>query len=294
MQYRVDSLGVSGTVTTILRDLIHERLGLMYEPHQFDLVADRLAPLVIARGLTSFMDYYYVLKYAEGEAEWPAVMDALSVPETYFWREIDQIRAVVHEVVPPLIDALRGRPLRIWSIPCASGEEPLTIAMMLDDAGWFGRAAIEVVGSDASPAAIVRARTARYGERSFRNLPPAMREKYFTPHESSFVVCPDLKRRVSYDIVNLMDEGQMARHAAAPIVFCRNVFIYFSDRSIRRALRVFEQSMPCPAYLCVAAAESLLRRTTQFELQDIGGAFMYVKGATPRASTPFSTVDLAS
>jgi len=294
MQYRVDSLGISGTMTTILRDLIHERLGLMYEPHQFDQVADRLAPLVIARGLTSFLDYYYVLKYADGDGDWPAVMDALAVPETYFWREIDQIRAVVREVVPPLIDALRGRALRIWSIPCASGEEPLTLAMLLEDAGWFHRAAIELVGSDASPAAIDRARRGRYGERSFRNLPPAMREKYFTAQEGSFVVSPDLKRRVAYDVVNLMDAGQMARHAAAPIVFCRNVFIYFSERSIQRALRVFEQSMPCPAYLCVAAAESLLRRTTTFELQDIGGAFIYVKGAATRTSPALATVDTVS
>jgi chemotaxis protein methyltransferase CheR len=294
MQYRVDSLGVSGTVTTILRDLIHERLGLMYEPHQFDQVADRLAPLVIARGLTSFLDYYYFLKYADGEAEWPAVMDALAVPETYFWREIDQIRAVVHEIVPSVIDTLQGRPLRIWSIPCASGEEPLTIAMLLEEAGWFRRATIELVGSDASPAAIGRARKGRYGERSFRNLPVAMRDKYFTPHEGASVVSPDLQRRVSYDIVNLMDAGQMARHASSSIVFCRNVFIYFSDHSIQRALRVLEGSMPCPAYLCVAAAESLLRRTTIFELQDIGGAFIYVKGAASRASRPFSTVDTAS
>jgi chemotaxis protein methyltransferase CheR len=284
MQYRVDSLGVSGTVTTILRDLIHERLGLMYEAHQFDQVADRLAPLVIARGLSSFMDYYYLLKYSAAPDEWLAVMDALAVPETYFWREIDQIRAVVTHVVPVLADALHGRPLRIWSIPCASGEEPLTIGMLLEEAGWFSRAPIELAASDASPAAIERASIGRYGQRSFRNLPAAMREKYFTERDGHSVVSPDLHRRVSYDVVNLMDAEQMARHASASVVFCRNVFIYFSDRSIRRALSVLEQSMPSPAYLCVAAAESLLRRTTVFELRDVGGAFMYVKGAAPQLS----------
>ena len=294
MQYRVDSLGVSGTVTTILRDLIHERLGLMYESHQFEQVADRLAPLVIARGLSSFMDYYYLLKYSAESDEWLAVMDALAVQETYFWRELDQIRAVVTHVVPALVEALRGRTLRIWSIPCATGEEPLTIAMLLEEAGWFTRAPIELVGSDASPSAIERARSGRYGERSFRNLPLAMRERYFTMHDGQFVVCPDLQRRVSYDVVNLMDGEQMARHASASVVFCRNVFIYFSDRSIRRALSVLERSMPSPAYLCVAAAESLLRRTTIFELQDIGGAFMYVKGATAPLSAAFPAAQRAS
>jgi chemotaxis protein methyltransferase CheR len=294
MQYHVDSLGVSGTVTTILRDLIHERLGLMYDAHQFEQLADRLAPLVVARGLSSFLDYYYVLKYSATAEEWHAVMDALAVQETYFWREIDQIRAVVSEVVPVLVDALRGRTLRIWSIPCATGEEPLTMAMVLGEAGWFQRAPIDLVGSDASPAAIGRARTGRYGERSFRNLPESMRERYFTAADGAYAVSPDLHRRVSYDVVNLMDPEQMARHASASIVFCRNVFIYFSDRSIRRALGVLERSMPSPAYLCVAAAESLLRRTTIFELRDIGGAFIYVKGAAAHASAALSTADRAA
>lgn len=294
MQYRADSLGVSGTVTTILRDLIHEQLGLMYEPHQFDQLADRLAPLVIARGLSSFMDYYYLLKYSAEPGEWLAVMDALAVQETYFWREIDQIRAVVTHVIPGLVETLNGRPLRIWSIPCASGEEPLTIAMLLEEEGWFHRAPIELIGSDASPAVIERARAGRYGERSFRNLPAAMREKYFIAHDGSSTVRPDLHRRVAYDVVNLMSEVQMMRHASASVVFCRNVFIYFSDRSIRRALGVLERSMPAPAYLCVAAAESLLRRTTIFELRDIGGAFMYVKGAAAPAAAALRPVERAS
>ena len=278
MQYRADSLGLSGSVTTLIRDLVHEQLGLMYEPHQFDQVADRLAPLIVARGLGSFMDYYYLLKYSPEPDEWLKVIDALAVQETYFWREIDQLRAVVTCIVPQLVKALNGRPLRIWSIPCATGEEPLTLAMLLSEDGWFERAPIELLASDASPSAIGRARKGQYTQRAFRNLPAAMREKYFVAHEGYWSVIPPLQQRVSYGVVNLMEEDQVARHASAPIVFCRNVFIYFSDRSIRRALSVFERSMPSPGYLCVAASESLLRRTTTFELQEIGGAFVYVKG----------------
>jgi chemotaxis protein methyltransferase CheR len=277
MQYRADSLGLSGSVTAIFRDLIHERLGLMYAPHQFDQVSDRLAPLVVGRGLGSFLDYYYLLKYSSEPGEWLKVMDALAVQETYFWREIDQLRAIVTHVVPELVKALNGDVLRIWSIPCASGEEPLTLAILLSEAGWFDRAPIELLASDASPLAIERARQGEYTQRSFRNLAPAMREKYFVEHEGHWRVVPTLHRRVAYDVVNLMADDEVDRHAAAPIIFCRNVFIYFSDKSIRRALALFERSMPEPAYLCVAAAESLLSRTTTFELQEIGGAFVYVK-----------------
>jgi chemotaxis protein methyltransferase CheR len=277
MQFRAESLGLAGHVTTILRELVHERLGLSYEPSQFDQLADRLAPLVVARGFGSFMDYYYLLKYSDDTEEWGRVMDALAVQETYFWREIDQIRAVVQHVVPKLTEQLRGRSLRIWSAPCATGEEPLTLAMLLEENGWFSRAPIEIIGSDASRAGIMKAMRGRYGTRAFRNLPPALRDKYFTPAGNEWVVSPELHRRIEYDVVNLVAPDEVARHAAAPIIFCRNVFIYFSDRSIRRTLDAFAQSMPTPSYLCVGAAESLLRLGSQFELQDIGGAFMYMK-----------------
>jgi chemotaxis protein methyltransferase CheR len=250
---------------------------LFYESHQFDQVADRLAPLVLARGLTSFMDYYYLLKYSDDSGEWLRVMDALAVQETYFWREIDQIRAVVNHVIPRIEAGLKGRPLKIWSAPCASGEEPLTIAMVLEESGWFDRLAIEIVGSDASPAAIAKATAGRYGGRSFRNLPPRLHDRYFTPLADHWQVDPQLHRRVTYDVVNLVVPQDVARHAASPIIVCRNLFIYFSDRSIRTTVRAFAQSMPDPGFLCIGASESLLRFDVGFELQEIGGAFMYVK-----------------
>ena len=277
MQFRAESLGLAGHVTTILRDLVHERLGLFYEPSHFDQLADRVAPLIVARGLGSFMDYYYLLKYSEDADEWSRVMDALAIQETYFWREIDQLRAIVDHVIPKLVDELRGRPLRIWSVPCATGEEPLTLAMLLQEGGWFARAPIEILASDASRAAIARATLGRYRSRAFRNLAPALRDKYFTADGDQWVVAQELQRRVSYDVVNLVARDEVARHASAPIIFCRNVFIYFSDRSIQRALETFAEFMPEPAFLCVGASESLLRLGSPFQLQELGGAFVYTK-----------------
>ena len=295
MQYRVDSLGLSGGVTQVFRDLIHQRLGLFYEATNFDQLADRLAPLVVARGLGSFMDYYYFLKYSDEGEEWTNVMDALAVHETYFWREIDQLRAVVDVVVPRLARRV-GSPLKIWSVPCSTGEEPLTLAMLLSEAGWFDRLPIEIIASDASPEAVAAARAGKYGPRSFRSLPACMRDKYFVSHDDRWTVVPELHRRISYDVVNLVADEEVGRHASAPIVVCRNVFIYFSEESIRRVLGIFERAMPAPGYLCVGASESLLRRTVAFQLQEVGGAFMYVKDE-PRGDQPdprLSRVERAS
>lgn len=278
MRFDADSLGIAGTSTRLLRDLIHDRLGLFFEDTRLDQLTDRLAPLLVQRGFSSLLDYYYLLKYdPAGEHEWSRVMDALAVNETYFWREIDQIRAVVDVVIPRLVEASRGEPLQIWSVPCATGEEPLTIAMVLEEGGWFARAPIRILGSDASPAAVEKARRGRYGERSFRNLSPARRERYFVKAEDGWQVCAALHGRVAWDVVNLQAADEVGRWARSPVIFCRNVFIYFSAGSMRRTVDLFWRHMPPSAWLCVGASESLLRITSSFELQEIGGAFMYVR-----------------
>jgi chemotaxis protein methyltransferase CheR len=274
----IDTLGLGDAAVPLLRDLIHERTGIFFENGRYGLLAERLAPLVVERGFESFLDYYYLLKYDEGATrEWPRVMDALAVPETYFWREIDQVRAIVDVVVPALVASLRGAPLRIWSVPCASGEEPLTIAMMLDQAGWFARAPIEIHASDASPAQVERARAGRYRERAFRALPEGLRERYFHRQADSWVPDAGLASRVtSWSVVNLMSAEDVAQLASAPVIFCRNVFIYFSADRVRDVVARFAASMPVPGFLCVAASESLLRVTDAFQLEEIGEAFVYV------------------
>jgi chemotaxis protein methyltransferase CheR len=279
MASNVDSLGLRSAALPLLRDLVHDRIGLMYDDHRLDTFADRLAPLVIDRGLDSFHDYFYYLKYDEASAaEWPRVSDALAVPETYFYREVDQIRAAIDIVVPELVARSKGAPVRIWSVPCASGEEPLTIAMLLEERGWFDRAPIELCAADASPAAIERARSGVYRRRSFRSLPQCLHDKYFAPTRDGWQVKPALQRRVrTWQTLNLMVDSDAARVATAPLIFCRNMFIYFSPRTVRKVVDTFAGHMPAPGYLCLAAAESLLRVTNSFELEEIGGAFMYVK-----------------
>ena len=280
MGFTTGSLGLTGGADRLLRDLIHERTGLFFDNGKGDILADKLSPLVIERGFTSLLDYYYLLKYDEAaQDEWQNVMNALSVQETYFWREMDQVRALVERVVPRWFAAPGAGPLKIWSAACATGEEPLTIAMALDEAGWLGRAPIEIHASDASTTAVAKARRGVYRERSFRNLPAELRAKYFTQEGATqtWRVDAKLHARIRWGVVNLMDEAEVAPLAAANVIFCRNVFIYFSDQTIGRTVRSFAAHIRPPGYLFVAASESLLRISADFELQEIGSAFVYVK-----------------
>ncbi|HEU4506728.1 MAG TPA: CheR family methyltransferase, partial [Pyrinomonadaceae bacterium] len=200
---------------------------MFFDNGKSEMLIDKLSPLVIERGFGSYLDYYYLLKYdASALFEWQNVVNALSVPETYFWREMDQVRALVEKLVPQWFAAHPGSTLRIWSAACASGEEPLTIAIALNEAGWFQRAQIEILASDASSKAIDRATHGVYKERAFRNLPPDLRERYFQQEGATWRVSRDLHSRIKWGIANLMEESQIAPMAAADFIFCRNVFIY--------------------------------------------------------------------
>jgi chemotaxis protein methyltransferase CheR len=285
MTYESDALGLSSASARLLRDLVHETLGLYYEDSRLPHLLDRISPLVIRRGLTSLLDYYYLLKYEAGrDEEWAQVTEALVINETHFWREIDQLQALVAEVVPALVRQLHGRVLHIWAVPCATGEEPLTLAMLLDETDWFSRAPIRIVAGDASRAAIDRARSGTYRERTLRHVPPAYRERYFTHEDGVWRVSDALRGRVTWQVENLMSPETVAAHAGASIVVCRNLFIYFSPEMMRRVVGRLAEHMASPAYLCLGAAESLLRLDTPFELRDIGGSFFYVCDGPPNGA----------
>lgn len=264
--------------STLIRNLINERTGMFFDNGKGDLLIDKLSPLVIERGFSSYLDYYYLLKYdASARVEWQNVMNALSVQETYFWREMDPVRALVQTLLPQWHARNTRSPLRIWSAACATGEEPLTIAIALNEAGWFERAPIEILASDASTKAIERAVRGVYKERAFRNLPAHLRERYFEPEGSGWRVRSDIHSRVKWKIANLIEESQIAPLASADFIFCRNVFIYFSESAIGQVVRSFSRYIRPPGYLFVGAAESLLRLTTDFTLAEIDDAFVYVK-----------------
>jgi len=278
MAYLNESLPLTQHEFALLCDLIEERLGLHYDADKCLLVQDRLAPLVAERRLDSFLDYYYLLKYdACSQQEWLNVQTALAVRETYFWREFEQILAAAHQVTPQLQEMRPGRRVRIWHAACASGEEPYTMAMALQQAGCFDRGPIEIIATDFDQEALMLARDGVYRERSFRALPGELRRAYFTPEEHGMRLAEDIRARVSFVYLNLADPAAMAEMRDFDMIFCRNVFIYFREAMIQQVAEKFYRALRAPGYLFLGAAESLLRIPTQFQLTEIAKSFVYVK-----------------
>ncbi|WP_303774014.1 protein-glutamate O-methyltransferase CheR [Anaerolinea thermophila] len=263
----------------LLSELIRQRLGLEYTPEKRTILQDRLYPLLVEEGMDSFFDLYYLLKYNSGNEElWKRVQSALAVRETYFWREVDQILAAANHLIPALQAQSPGRVVRVWHAACASGEEPYSLAMAVRENGAVDWDRIEIIGTDFDETSLNVARRGVYGMRSFRVLPPHLREKYFTEVQSQhFQIHEDFLKKVQFRYLNLMDEAGMQSMQGFDLIFCRNVFIYFDVPSITRTAQCFYQALHNPGYLFLGAAESLLRISTRFELRELHRAFVYVK-----------------
>jgi chemotaxis protein methyltransferase CheR len=270
------ALGISESAFGLVRDLIEERLGIFYDNGRRDLLVEKLAQLTVSHGFQSFLDYYYALKYDEDSDQyWSELSDRLAVPETYFWRQPEQFEVLARTVVPAHFKST-NRPMRIWSAACCTGEEPLTIAMTLADNPRFLNGEIEIVASDASAAMLAIAREGVYGERSFRNLPVGWRERFFDEAGTKWRIKHDVHRRVTWRQVNLLDAAEVAALPQADVIFCRNVLIYFSDSAIERVAASLSQNLPDGGKLFLGAAESLTRLTSNFMLDQIDDAFVYV------------------
>ena len=273
----IGSVGLSDASLTLVRDLIAERAGVYYDEAKLGLLADRISEHVTAEGLTSLLDYYYLLRYdAEAPRHWQRLMDRLAVPETYFWRQWEQMETLATIVAPRLLE-MRDGPITVWSAACCTGEEPLSIAIALLEQG-IPLERVRIWASDASPAMVERARRGVYRERAFRQLPAHLREKYFQRvSDDEWRITDCVSRAVTWGIANLMNPEEWAAQGHADVIFCRNVFIYFSDRAIRHVATLMAGRMPAHGYLFLGASESLTRFALPLELAEIGRSFVYVK-----------------
>lgn len=262
-------------VSALLRRFVEERTGLHYGEEIQDLLLDKLSRRAALAGFESALDYYYFLRYdPAASAEMDSLIDAIVVGETYLFREPDQLRVLVDEVLAP--QALGGRRLRVWSAACSTGAEPLTLAALLAQRGIDQR--VEIVASDISLSALERARRGQLGRRALRDsLPPGCERWFLVEPDGSVCVSPELLERIQWRRVNLVNPLEMRAMSPCDAILCRNVLIYFSDDTARSVVEALNDVLVPGGHLLVGASESLLRLGTLLSCEERGGAFFYRK-----------------
>ncbi len=266
-----------GPLFAILSALVEERAGLHYGPKDRQLFLDKAGARAAEAGFASLLDYYYFLRYDEGgESEIQALVDALVVNETFFFRELAPLRVVVDELIAPLVR--RGLRPRVWCAACASGEEPLTLAMLLADAKILPE--VDLVASDISERALVRARSGRYGKRSVRDAAEAgLARRWLAAIDGGYTVSHELVRAVSWRRINLCEPTACFAVGPCDVILCRNVLIYFSDETTVQVVDTLTDALKQNGALFVGIAESLLRFGTRLVCQEKNQVFYYRKAA---------------
>lgn len=272
-------LDLPDDVFRLMRDQIYKRSGMWFNDSSKYLLQKRLSPRARELNFDSFQKYFYFLQYdPRADAEFDQIFDLVTTNETYFFREPAQLQAFTEEIVPDILSRKSVKKIRIWSAGCSSGEEPYSLAMLLQESGWYDHAAFEIFASDINQQVLGKARKGQYRENAFRATTPALREKYFNREtDNSWRVKDEIRNRVSFGRLNLYDEARVSLLGHLDVVFCRNVIIYFDDQSKKVVVNNFYNRLVDGGYLLLGHSESLISLSTQFKLRHLKHDMVYQK-----------------
>lgn len=266
-----------------LRDLIYEVAGIFHPDNKLGLLRERTGRRMKDLQISGLSDYLALLTSpTNSRQELVALLNEITIGETCFFRNRNQLDAFRRIVLPNLLSAKLQSPhrgLRVWSAGCSTGEEPYSIRMlMLEEADTLLKSwDVEILATDINEHALSRAHDAIYDRHSTRYLPPDYRQRYFAELDKNFEVLPPARSNVAFSRLNLSDGHEMSSVQGVDAIFCCNVLIYFDLVSKRRVLRQFFENLLPHGYLFLGCSESLHEVSDDFTLVHLPGATAYLK-----------------
>ncbi len=269
----------------LIRDLIKGEIGLFFDDGSRFLLERRLSRRLKLHHINDFRDYYRFLLYdRKRDEEMTALVDLLTVNETFFFREQRQLKAFSEEILPEIRETNRERKrLRVWSAGCSTGEEPYTVAMLVLEYGLSGWD-VDILGSDINQRVLTAARQGLYRKNSFRVTEKHYMDKYFKEDEGTFLISEDVKRLVSFSHLNLLDPFKVRFVGKMDVIFCRNVLIYFDQTARKKVVDNFYDSLVDGGYLLLGHAESLINISTSFALKHLKNDMVYQKPTSQKVA----------
>lgn len=261
-------------------EFFYRRTGIRFGPQKRYFVDKRIANKARDVGDSDFAQYFRRLRFETDDKEFQRLVDAMTVNETYFYREIEQLDVLVRRLLPNLIsDRPDDGELRIWSCPCSSGEEAYSIAFkLLEEFSEVDRFDISLFGTDIDSKMVEKAKEGLYADRSVHLLSKHLLNQYFRQEEDGrWRVIEELRKSIEFRRVNVLDRGNMSRFKNMDVIFCRNMLIYFDDISRKLAVDAFFDALSPGGYLLLGMSESLGRTTALFDVVREGGMTVYQK-----------------
>lgn len=260
--------------------LLESRTGIVFRPKQIERVEATVRARAREVGAANVDAYIAWLDGPRGAEELQKLINLVTINKTSFFRSPDHVAAIVEVLVPALHSRLpSGRPIRIWSAACSSGEEPYSLAMALHAAGWPNRRGIEILGSDVSTAALAKAKAARYflDERTLEAIPLGYRH-YLSRNGDAFVVDSAARALVEFKHVNLLQLAAAGLTGPFDVVLCCNVLIYFGPATRARVVAALERHTSAESVLVFGAGEVVTEPSLKFRVARVHDAFIHVRG----------------
>ena len=268
-----------------LADFLYRRTGMVFTETKRYYVERRISERVVATSSQSFAGYFAYLR-SEIRDEVEHLINAFTVNETYFYREDHQLACLGADLLKERVAAKRpGDTIRIWSVPCSTGEEPYSIAIWLLE-NWKEVDAydIEIVGSDIDTRVLEAAAEGIFGKRALMRLSSELINRYFHPlDDERWQILDDLRQSVRFSRVNLIETKETRPQGRFDVVFCRNVLIYFDDESRRIAAENLYDNLLPGGFICLGHTESMSRISPLFEVCRYSGAIVYRRPQEMRA-----------
>jgi chemotaxis protein methyltransferase WspC len=261
--------------------LLKEKMGLDAESIGVACVERAVRERLTARGLEDVGCYLEDL--AESDQELQELIEAVVVPETWFFRDSEAFAALTREVRDSWLLRHVGETLRLLSLPCSSGEEPFSMSMALLDA-QLSPSRFHIEGIDISSRALERAAHGIYGKNSFRTKDLGFRDRYFAPVEGGYRLNDDVRQQVHFRHGNLLAPGWLHGAHGYDVIFCRNVLIYFDRATQRQAIEVLGRLLAASGLLFVGPSEAGLLLDHGFSSAGFHYAFAFRRSAS--AETP--------
>lgn len=240
--------------------LVYDKSGITLHDGKKALVTARLQKRLKALGVASYTEY---LKYLERDAsggELVLLLDAISTNHTSFFREPQHFDLLRSRVIPEWLASRRDGPLELWSAACSSGEEPYTLAVVLHETlPEHERRAVRMLCSDLSTKVLGMAQAGVYKMDRVKDIPRELLRKYFErgmgAQDGLARVKGELRQQMTFRQLNLLEIGDLGKRF--PIIFCRNVMIYFDREVQQRVVSMLERHLAPGGYLFISHSESL-------------------------------------
>ncbi|MFW7380201.1 MAG: CheR family methyltransferase [Oligoflexus sp.] len=249
-----------------LRDSLHQIAGISLSESKTDLLVGRLRKRIISLNMKSLSEYGNYLKAVPAtHHEWQQFLNCLTTNKTDFFRESEHFRYLIQTFLPSWQE--KSRPIKIWSIPCSTGEEAYTLAMVLDEAQKYKDFDFQISASDIDTSVLDVAKKGVYKKSRLSEVPEIYHRSAFrfgTDDIKDWVaVKPHLKTKITFKRCNLIAPPYPWEHKF-DVIFCRNVLIYFSTEVIQQVLSHIYHIANPGAFLFVGHSESMQQQTHQW------------------------------